>query len=49
VVIFSGVSLATLFTLLIVPSVYNIMARHTGSPNAIANKLAAMRAEASPS
>jgi multidrug efflux pump len=42
VVIFSGVSLATLFTLFIVPSVYNLMARHTSSPNAIANKLAGM-------
>jgi multidrug efflux pump len=42
VVIFSGVSLATLFTLFIVPSVYNLMARRTSSPNAIANELAAM-------
>jgi multidrug efflux pump len=46
VVIFSGVSLATLFTLFIVPSVYNLMARHTSSPNAIADRLATM---ASPS
>jgi multidrug efflux pump len=42
VVIFSGVSLATLFTLFIVPSVYNLMARRTSSPNAIAQKLAGM-------
>jgi multidrug efflux pump len=42
VVIFSGVSLATLFTLFIVPSVYNLFARSTSSPNAIANELAAM-------
>src|SRR5881394_163638 len=42
VVIFSGVSLATLFTLFIVPSVYNLMARRTSSPNAIAHELAAM-------
>jgi multidrug efflux pump len=42
VVIFSGVSLATLFTLFIVPSVYNLFARRTSSPNAIANELAAM-------
>jgi len=48
VVIFSGVSLATLFTLFIVPSVYNLLARHTGSPNAIAHRLATMRTEASP-
>jgi multidrug efflux pump len=47
VVIFSGVSFATLFTLFIVPSVYNLMARRTGSPNAIANKLAGMRTEMS--
>ncbi len=45
VVIFWGVSLATLFTLFIVPSVYNLMARHTGSPNAIAHKIDTMRAE----
>jgi multidrug efflux pump len=42
VVIFSGVSLATLFTLFIVPSVYNLFARRTSSPNAIANEIAAM-------
>ena len=42
VVIFSGVSLATFFTLFIVPSVYNLFARRTSSPNAIANELAAM-------
>ncbi len=48
VVIFSGVSLATLFTLFIVPSVYNLLARHTGSPNAIAQRLATMRTEVSP-
>ena len=47
VVIFSGVSLATFFTLFIVPAVYNLMARGTGSPNAIANKLATMNAETS--
>ena len=42
VVIFSGVSLATFFTLFIVPSVYNLMARRTSSPNAIADRLATM-------
>jgi multidrug efflux pump len=46
VVIFSGVSLATLFTLFIVPAVYNLMARRTGSPNAVAHKLQSMQAEA---
>ncbi|HVY67063.1 MAG TPA: efflux RND transporter permease subunit [Gammaproteobacteria bacterium] len=48
VVIFSGVSLATLFTLFIVPAVYNLLARRTGSPNAIARRLATMRTEVSP-
>jgi multidrug efflux pump len=47
VVIFSGVTFATLLTLFIVPAVYNLMARGTGSPNAIANKLETLRAEAS--
>ena len=47
VVIFSGVSFATLFTLFIVPAVYNLMARRTGSPNAVANKLATLRTEVS--
>jgi multidrug efflux pump len=42
VVIFSGVSLATIFTLFIVPSVYNLMARRTSSPNAIADEIATM-------
>jgi multidrug efflux pump len=42
VVIFSGVSLATLFTLFIVPSVYNLMARRTSSPNAIAQRIETM-------
>jgi multidrug efflux pump len=44
-VIFAGVSFATLFTLFIVPAVYNLIARRTGSPNAVAQKLATMRAE----
>jgi multidrug efflux pump len=47
VVIFSGVSLATFFTLFIVPAVYNLMARGTGSPNAVAHKLATLSAETS--
>jgi multidrug efflux pump len=45
VVIFSGVSLATLFTLFIVPAIYKLFARHTGSPNAVAHKLEVMKAE----
>ncbi len=47
VVIFAGVSFATFFTLFIVPAVYNLMARGTGSPNAVAHKLATMRTEVS--
>jgi multidrug efflux pump len=46
VVIFSGVSLATLFTLFIVPSVYNLLARRTSSPNTIARRLASMHTDA---
>ena len=46
VVIFSGVSFATFFTLFIVPAVYNLMARGTGSPNAVAHRLKAMSAVA---
>jgi multidrug efflux pump len=45
VVIFSGVTLATLFTLFIVPATYHLLARRTGSPNAIANRLEAMQAD----
>jgi multidrug efflux pump len=45
VVIFSGVTFATFFTLFIVPAVYNLMARRTGSPNAIARKLDDLRVE----
>ena len=47
VVIFSGVTFATFFTLFIVPAVYNLMARGTGSPNAIAHRLQTLRAETS--
>jgi multidrug efflux pump len=49
VVIFSGVTFATFFTLFIVPAVYNLMARRTGSPNAIARKLDDLRTEPAPS
>jgi multidrug efflux pump len=48
VVIFAGVSFATFFTLFIVPAVYNLMARGTGSPNAIAHRLETMSAETAP-
>ncbi len=49
VVIFSGVTFATFFTLFIVPAVYNLMARGTGSPNAVAHRLDALRTEPEPS
>ncbi len=44
VVIFSGVSLATFFTLFIIPAIYLVMARRTGSPGAVANKLKELQA-----
>jgi multidrug efflux pump len=40
------VTLATLFTLFIVPAVYDLFARRTGSPGAVARKLESMGAEA---
>ena len=45
VVIFSGLTFATFFTLFIVPAVYNLMARGTGSPNAVAHRLQTMQAQ----
>ena len=45
VVIFSGVSIATFFTLFIVPAFYDLFARRTGSPNAVARRLATMSTE----
>ncbi|WP_404417472.1 efflux RND transporter permease subunit [Marinospirillum sp.] len=39
VVVFSGVALATLLTLVVVPLTYNLLARHTGSPDAVSRKL----------
>jgi multidrug efflux pump len=49
VVIFSGVTFATFLTLFIVPAVYNLMARRTSSPNAIAHRLDELRTEPEPS
>jgi multidrug efflux pump len=43
VVIFAGVTIATLFTLFIVPAFYDLFARRTGSPLAISRRLQAMR------
>jgi multidrug efflux pump len=39
VVIFAGVSLASIFTLFIVPGAYYWLCRNTGSPQAIANRI----------
>ena len=39
IVIFAGVSLATLLTLFIVPAFYKLLARRSGSPKAIARQL----------
>ncbi len=46
VVIFSGVSLATFFTLFIIPAFYRLLARRTGSPGAVASKLAELQEQA---
>jgi len=45
IVILSGVFAATIFTLFIVPVAYNLLARHTKSPGAVANKLVKEEAE----
>ena len=39
VVIFAGVSLASIFTLFVVPGAYYWLCRHTGSPQAIAQEI----------
>ncbi|MEJ2132762.1 MAG: efflux RND transporter permease subunit [Gammaproteobacteria bacterium] len=46
IVIFSGVSLATVLTLYIVPVFYHLLARRTGSPEAVAQELDALRSDA---
>jgi multidrug efflux pump len=48
IVLFSGVSFATLFTLFVVPVFYHLLARSSDSPNAIARKLDDMRTQAIP-
>ena len=45
IVILSGVSAATIFTLFIVPVAYDLLARHTNSPGAVADKLVKEEAE----
>ncbi len=44
VVIFSGVSIASVFTLFLVPMVYHLIAKNTGSPDAVAHELEEMQA-----
>ena len=39
VVIFSGVMMTTIMTLFVVPVIYNLLAKNTGSPEAVAIKL----------
>ena len=46
IVIFSGVSLATFFTLFIIPAFYELLARRTGSPGAVASKIEELEAQA---
>jgi multidrug efflux pump len=46
VVIFAGVSFATVMTLFVVPTFYHLLARHTGSPGEVAANLAVLQAEA---
>ena len=47
VVIFSGVAMATLLTLFVVPVFYNLLARGTGSPGAVASRLSRLANETS--
>ncbi|MBD1582066.1 efflux RND transporter permease subunit [Pseudoalteromonas sp. S16_S37] len=45
VVVFAGVSVATILTLFIIPCAYNLLARHTQSPEFISQTLAAQAKE----
>ena len=45
IVIFFGISVATVFTLFVVPAFYILLARHTTSPNAVAHKLDRLRTQ----
>ncbi|MEE4277807.1 MAG: efflux RND transporter permease subunit [Halieaceae bacterium] len=46
IVVLSGVSIATLFTLFLVPAIYRLLARRTGSPEAIAREMKRLAREA---
>ncbi|MDD3517275.1 MAG: efflux RND transporter permease subunit [Chromatiales bacterium] len=45
VVIFTGVLFATVFTLVVVPLAYQVLARHTGSPGDVAKRLGELEDE----
>ena len=45
VVVFSGVACASIFTLFVVPAFYHLLARHTGSRNAVEKCLEGMASE----
>lgn len=45
VVIFSGVLMATVLTLFVIPVFYNLLARHTGSPGEVASELNRLETE----
>ncbi|MEQ8861013.1 MAG: efflux RND transporter permease subunit [Pseudomonadales bacterium] len=48
VVIFSGVTVASLLTLFVVPAFYHLFARRTGSPEAVSRELARLTGQAPP-
>jgi multidrug efflux pump len=48
VVIFSGVIFSTMLTLFVVPAFYNLLARYTRSPNAIAHEIEQLEAAGAP-
>jgi multidrug efflux pump len=45
IVIFFGVSVATIFTLFVIPAFYHLFARRTGSPGLLASRLESMQAD----
>jgi multidrug efflux pump len=46
IVMFWGVSIAALFTLFVVPVIYRLFARNTGTPDAVSRRLEALRDDA---
>ena len=49
IVTFSGISVATVFTLFVVPAFYRLLAGRTTSPNAVAHKLERLKVQAAES